>query len=479
MRRRPVVPGSGDGLVLVALDGEAAAALDAERGGAVGGRHARIVGHGRKPAVSGSHPPDLCHTRPTGVRVELADGGRVVIGDHAVGADALGGRIARRVLAVLALERRPLSLDELGDAVWGEALPRTWTTALRGAVHRIRRALDDGGAERSLRTAFGCYQLDPAVVVDVVEALRLAAAAGDALDAGDASAAVEAAGGAVAVLSRPILADEGGEWFERQRRALHPSHVDALLTLSAASTAFGDHRRAVGSAATAVDLEPFSEATHRQLMAAHAGAGDRAAALLAYRRCRQVLADELGVDPSVATEAVRRSVLAARDRSSPRVPLVLPPTLARPLPLVGRAEVVDALTAAWRAVAQGGSGAAVVAGAAGVGKSRLAAEVAAAAHRDGAAVVHGRFDLDDLGAFGALGEVFGQLGVAWPPPELASADRDLVLASATEVLASAAAAKALVVVLDDVHWADRPSLTVLEHLAGGPPPGPPAPGDGT
>lgn len=400
-----------------------------------------------------------------GVTIELAGHVSIAIDGRAVDEQALRGTVARRVLAVLALEGRAVSRDELGDAVWGEDLPRTWETALRGAVHQLRRAATElDPARRDLvRTAFGCYRLDPTAAVDLLVASADLDAA-DHLMASDPAGAAVAADRAASVLAKPILPGLEGEWLDLQRRRFAPLRVRALLTASAAFTACGDHRRGVEAADAAVHLDPYREPAHRQLMAARAAGGDRAGALLAFRRCRAILSDELGVGPSAETEAAHRSVIAT---PAPVIPLGLPQSVDTTMAIAGRDREVATLSRAWDSVARGGSAAIALVGRAGVGKSRLASEVAAVAHRAGAATLHGRFDPDDLGAFGAFAEVFGQLGMAWPPPELGGgigADRSTVFDAAVTALASAASSPRLVVVLDDVHWADRPSVSLLAHL---------------
>jgi DNA-binding SARP family transcriptional activator len=405
-----------------------------------------------------------------GIDVEL--GGTVGFAARRGGARAeVRGAVPRRVLAVLALEQRPVSRDELGDAVWGDDLPRTWETALRGAVQKVRRAAAavDADAPDVVRTAFGCYQLDPSVRVELLGAATALETAERLLAAGDAEAAATSAAGAAAVLADPLLPGLDGEWLDRSRRRFEPLRSRALLALSAASTACGEHGRAVDAAEAAVALDPYQEQAHRQLMTAHAAGGDRAAALLAYRRCRELLAGELGVLPSDQTEAVMASVAQA---AAPVTPVVLPATLDTSLALAGRGDELAVLERALGAIGDAGHGATVaITGPAGTGKSRLAAEAAVLAFRRGAAVAHGRFDPDDLGALGAFREVLGQVGVAWPPPEAAGGgDRAELFGVARDALRRAGG-RGLVVVLDDAHWADRPSLALLGDLANDPVPG--------
>ena len=97
------------------------------------------------------------------------------------------------------------------------------------------------------------------------------------------------------------------------------------------------------------------------------------------------------------------------------------------------------------------------------------AEAASVAHEDGAAVVHARIEPDDLGGLGSFAELLGQLDVAWPPPDLAGAatvllDRSVLAGAAVDAFREAASRRRLVVVIDDLHWADRSTAAILEHV---------------
>ncbi len=92
------------------------------------------------------------------------------------------------------------------------------------------------------------------------------------------------------------------------------------------------------------------------------------------------------------------------------------------------------------------------------------------AHGDGAVVVHARVEPDDVGGLGCFAELLGQLDVAWPPTGVDSStdlllDRAQLARAACGALRSAAARRPLVVVLDDLHWADRSTIAILEHVA--------------
>ena len=155
------------------------------------------------------------------VRITLA--GRVVIetADGSQGGEATAlGRPARVALAYLVSERhRPVTRDELADAVWGEEPPRSWEQLLRGIAVKLRAALASAGLDpaEALRVAFGVYQLDlgPDAVVDVEVAAGSVASAEAALAVGDALAADAASTAALTVLRRQFLPGSSGLWVER------------------------------------------------------------------------------------------------------------------------------------------------------------------------------------------------------------------------------------------------------------------------
>lgn len=83
----------------------------------------------------------------------------------------------------------------------------------------------------------------------------------------------------------------------------------ALECLSEVWLRKGDHGQAARDAETVLLLDPYRETAYQRLMLAHAAAGNRASALLAYERCRALLAADLGTDPSAVTQAIHRDLL--------------------------------------------------------------------------------------------------------------------------------------------------------------------------
>lgn len=172
----------------------------------------------------------------------------------------------------------------------------------------------------------------------------------------------------------------------------------------------------------------------------------------------------------------------------------LPAVLAGPGPFVGRGRELERLFTAWQAALAGGTNAVLIAGEPGVGKTRLAGEWSRQAYDQGALVIYGRCD-EDLGApyqpfaealrslVPCLGsaELRGLRGVeallALVPglsdvlPDLATptradpdTERYALFDAVVALLGIASAGAPIILILDDLHWAAKPTLLLLRHL---------------
>ena len=441
----------------------------------------------------------------TGQLTAKADGARADATD-------LPGRQAPLVFAYLVAERdRPVPSEELAEAVWDGTLPHTWRPALRGVVSKVRGFLDVLGlpADDTLTSAAGCYRLAlPAdTAVDVEHAAGAAAAARSALAAGDLELAAAAAERARQIAGRPLLPGHEGAWVEQRRDGLHRILVDSLELLVDVHLRAGHPDPAVGPARDLVALEPFRDSAHERLLRAHAAAGDRGQALRAYDRYRRTLAEELGVGPSPGLEAIYLELLHAEPRPpGPDAGAAGPEAAAAALvpiagAFAGRRPQLDRLRAAWSDATAGRRRTVLVAGEAGIGKTRLAAELATLAERDGAVVLAGRCD-QHLGVpYLPLREALGRHLAALPDdrlrlvlgpratelvrrwPELAwrlppapparvgqPADPYLLTEAVLDLLEAVAAGGPLLLVVDELHGADEASLLLLRSLAHAPRP---------
>jgi DNA-binding SARP family transcriptional activator len=222
----------------------------------------------------------------------------------------LPGRQARAAFGYLVLHRStPVSRDELADAIWSDTLPNAWEGALSALASKLRSLLARAGGEpdrASLASQAGGYQLilPPDCWIDLETASDELHTAEGHVRLGRMRDAWAPANVAVVIASRPLLPGIEGPWIERPRERLHDVRLRALDCLAQAYLANGEGPMAIAIAEEAVGLDPLRETAHRRLMEIHARLGDWAAAIRDYARCRQVLADELGVTPSPETEAL-------------------------------------------------------------------------------------------------------------------------------------------------------------------------------
>jgi DNA-binding SARP family transcriptional activator len=136
---------------------------------------------------------------------------------------------------------------------------------------------------------------------------------------------------AAGVAHGELLAGLDGDWVLRARNDRAAELAGVLATLAADAVAAGDAAAAVAWARRRLELEPLSEAAHRELVRLLALSGDRPAALAAARMMAERLRRDLGVPPSAATRAlvedVRRGRIG-RPAAAPAGPTGLPATVA-------------------------------------------------------------------------------------------------------------------------------------------------------
>jgi DNA-binding SARP family transcriptional activator len=227
-------------------------------------------------------------------------------------ADRLPRRQGRLAFALLISERRrAVPRAELADALWPDGPPPAHEVAISALASKLRAVLVEAGTHRDvIAVADGCYRIElPAATwIDTEAATASVHEAEAALRSGAQAAAYGPAAVAAAILRRPFLPGIEGDWVERRRSALRGLLVRVLDVLTEVHAGNLEPALAVRIAEQAVALEPYRESGYRRLMRLHDRAGNRAEAVRVYRRCRRLLAEELGTTPSPETDAVMRMV---------------------------------------------------------------------------------------------------------------------------------------------------------------------------
>jgi DNA-binding SARP family transcriptional activator len=406
----------------------------------------------------------------------------------------VGGRQPRLVLAVLlAAGGRLVTADALADELWGDERPATAMGTLQSTVSRLRRRFGAGPTAPRLLWEDPGYRLDVAgAEVDFLRFEALADEGRALLDAGRPAEAREVLLAADALWRGPALLEFLDRDFatglatrlEERRLAATEDRVDADLRLGRAAAVAGE-------LAELVRAHPLRERLRAHLALALYRSGRQADALRALEDARRTLRDELGVDPSRPLRELEAAILGhdpAIDLAEPPAAAPAPaaaapaPAPARPRGMIGRRdELAEVLAALDEAAAE--ARVVVVEGEPGIGKTRLAEELRAEAAARGGAVAWGRgyeggaapalwpwlVALRDLAGGAGTGDPSLDALLATDAPEAATPTNALQFerfeAVARFLERTAAAAGVVVVVLDDLQWADETSLDLLSFLS--------------
>jgi DNA-binding SARP family transcriptional activator len=204
---------------------------------------------------------------------------------------------AQRLVALLALRDRPLSRTYLAGVLWPDCSAGRSLADLRTALWRANHA----GAP-IIASAGMCLGLRAEVEVD----LRALVAFGRAsADRTARSATAELAGISWWELSQDLLPDWYDDWLVDDRERARQLRLHALEGLSDELSLRGYHVAAIQAALSAVGLEPLRETAHAALIRAYLAEGNRSEALRQFRRCRELLAAGLSVEPS---ETIRQLI---------------------------------------------------------------------------------------------------------------------------------------------------------------------------
>jgi DNA-binding SARP family transcriptional activator len=398
----------------------------------------------------------------------------------------LGGAKQRALLAVLLLEaNRVVSRDRLIDALWDADPPDTAQKALQVYVSNLRKQL---GRDRIMTKAPGyAIQVQPGEL-DLERFERLVKGGGRQQQAE-----------ALALWRGPPLADFAHMRFalpeigrlEERRLAVLEERIEADLAL-------GRQAELIAELELLVAEHPLRERLRALLMVALYRSGRQAEALEGYQEARRTLVEELGIEPSRELHDLHQAILR-QDPGLEHVERVAPEAAAQERrAFVGRERELAELMAGLDEVVAGRGRLFLLQGEPGIGKSALADELASYASRRGASVLVGRCweaggappywpwtqslrtymrrseagaVRRQLGAHAAeVAQIVPELrelfpGFPTPEPVESEAARFRLFDATASFLRNVGIGRPVVLVFDDLHAADEPSLLLLRYVA--------------
>jgi DNA-binding SARP family transcriptional activator len=422
---------------------------------------------------------------------------------------ALPTRKAQALLAFLAM---PSGLahprDKLASLLWGNTVETTARTSLRQTLYALRKSVR-GADPPPLRMEADTVSLDPhAVRVDVAGFLQGVA---EENSSGLADALTLYQGDFLEGLA--IQEPPFEDWLLGERERLRELALEGLARLLAQQQAAGATEAAVQAALRLLALDPLQEPVQRALMRLYAETGRRGAALRQYQHCVAAFQRELRAEPEAETKALYQDILRRRARGLPGpegrpvtgalTAALGPPRPAAPEPaggaeppLIGRERDLARLLEGLEGAMAGRGSLVVLIGEVGIGKSRLVSELTATAtQRQGRALVGRCYETERILPFAPwvdalrTGQVLEErelldtLEPGWRAelgrllPELPGApaiptsvpigrggNARHLFEAIGELLARIARRHPLVVVLEDLHWADEMSVRLLAFL---------------
>jgi DNA-binding SARP family transcriptional activator len=425
-------------------------------------------------------------------------------------------RKALALLVYLAVEGGMHPRKTLSEAFWPELDAEHGRAALRATLLELRKPLERShgpGEPAHLlieRDMLGIAQ-GSSLVLDLrlVESASKQGGRGIEPVAGQAGRALLAQlEQATSLVRGPFLAGftlRDAQFFDdwtRQYREYWHLRVHQLFdTLSMLYERAGDAERAIETVSRWLSFDPLTEEGYRRLMRLRFSQGDRAGALRAYANGRAVLAEQLQVEPEPETVALAKRIRHTAPVRSPQVQPPhaspgQPPAHLLDGPLLGRTTEFGTLIECYQRVHAGQPQLVLLQGETGIGKTRLASEFAGWVQAQGAEVLAGRAlqtgrqlpyqplidvlrrqlehehapddHLSDVW-LAELARLLPELRDRYPDLPVSSTDEALghnrLFEATTRLVQLWAARRPLVLVLDDMQWADTPTLDLLLYLA--------------
>jgi predicted ATPase len=416
----------------------------------------------------------------------------------------LSTRKVEQLLAYLWLHRdRPQPRERLAGLFWPESSERRARLSLRQALHDLRKSLEPGAeqSETYLLLTRASVQFNPEAPcrVDVEEFESRIQEAADREDEDRARLLREA----VSLYRGEFLEGCYDDWCLEEREHFSDLCLKALQELVAHHAERKEYEQAITYAKQILAKNPLLEEVHRQLMYLYYALGDRNAALQQYRECERTLREELAVEPLPETKALFKEIEERVRSTKFHEKAIQARRLIQRYPelgatFVGRDRECESLIGIWEEVAQGRGQAIFVGGEAGVGKTRISQELAGYVSDQGGLALRGRcyeseakipyqpwIEILRQAIERAPDQVLGAVSPLWLSevvklvPELTERlpalspsspllsprhEQSRLFEGLSRFLAHLSREAPLMIALDDLHWADEPTLQFTQYL---------------
>jgi DNA-binding SARP family transcriptional activator len=421
-------------------------------------------------------------TVSTTLNIQLLGEFRLLLGDQPI--TKLNTPRLQALLTYLILKRAvPQSRQQLAFLFWPESNDAQARTNLRNALHQVRSALPNADDFLFIDAQTIQWRPHAPFTLDLADFAAHLQTAQQRPNSPEAQHALEAA---LALYRGELLPGCYDDWILPEREQWQQAYFNAqeqLINLLENQQAY---RTAIQHAQHLLQQDPLRETTYCRLMQLYALNGDRAAALRTYHACATTMVRELGVEPGPVTQGVYERLLNA-DTPAPATA-----SLRTLSPLVGRESAWAHLQAAWQQAQAGQPHLLLLAGEAGIGKTRMAEELIDWAIRQGFAALmahcyavggqlaytpvqewlrsslfqRARREVAPVWASEVahlLPELLSERpGLPMPPPLTEAWQRQRLFEALAHLLFQGA--PALLLVLDDIQWCDSDTLDWLQYL---------------
>lgn len=407
------------------------------------------------------------------------------------------------IAVLLARVGQPVGAPELIDLLWGDRAPSSAMNVLHKYVGGLRRVFEPSIPARQpgshlCRRGNGYLFTPGSAFLDLAEFERLVGIANREVAERRPEEALRHYECALALWKGP--AGDGLDYSVSAAALfaqINTRFFDACVSAAELAVALSSAQPLVAPLRLAPSMAPLNEPVHAALISVLGATGQQAEALDLFRTVRQRLADELGIDPGHALRRAQQRILSqppveVRDHDGPgeREPATVVSGLPESGAFVGRIRESAVVSESVDAAIARGTGLVLVEGEPGIGKTRLLEECAAIAAARGALLAWGNNPpsagtpamwpwMRAIEAIlqacpegrqhrwrgGELGHLLDSAAAELTPHLPDSGARFRLFERVVELISEFAAHRPVLLVIDDLHWADAPSMELYAHLA--------------